>query len=104
MPLTVSDEILCEIGRIAVYQSHIEGEMALFIRELLYLDESRGHLITATLSFGRLIDLLRSLLRDEFDSDHDYFKEFEEIRKKLVQSEEKRNSFVHSMWGFGSTL
>lgn len=104
MPLTVSDAILCEIGRIAVYQSHIEAQMANFIQNLLYLDEPRGNLITHRLSFGALIDLLGSLLSHEFGSNHQHFERFEEFRKKVVRLEEQRNKFVHSMWAFGSTL
>lgn len=104
MPLTVSNPILREIGRIAVYQSHIEGQMAIFIHELLRLDEPRGNLITARMSFGALIDLIDSLLRYEFGLQHAHVKRFENIRKELVQLEEHRNKFVHSMWAFGSSL
>ncbi len=104
MPLMVSNAFLREIGRIAVYQSHIEGQMAIFVRELLYLDEERGNLITARLSFRALTDLLGSMLCFEFSSRHAHVKRFSDIRTKMIKLEGQRNKFVHSMWAFGHTL
>lgn len=104
MRLTVSDSILCEIGRIAVLQSHIEGQMALFIHELLYLDESKGNAITYKLSFWGLMDLLNSLLNSEFGAQNEYVKRVEKFRKNMERIFPQRNDCVHSMWGFGRTL
>jgi len=104
MTLTVSNEILCEIGRVAVYQSHIEGQMALFIQGLLYLDETQGNLITLNLSFWEHMNLIGSLLRNEFDLQSEYVTTFEDFRKSMEQLVPQRNKFVHSMWGFGSTF
>jgi hypothetical protein len=43
MQLSVSDKILCEIGRITVYQSHVESELAFFIQESRRIaDDGRG--------------------------------------------------------------
>jgi len=104
MPLTVSRDILCEIGRITVYQSHIEGQMALFIHELLYMDEAKGNLITFKLRFWGLMDLLGSLLNSEFDAQNQYVKRFEQFRKDMEKFVPERNNCVHSMWAFGPTL
>ena len=104
MTLTVSNDILCEIGRIAVYQSHIEGQMALFIRELLYLDEAKGNLITFKLRFWGLMDLLGSLLNTEFGAKNEHVQRFEKFRKDMDKIVPERNNCVHSMWGFGPTL
>ncbi|MDQ3819959.1 MAG: hypothetical protein M3362_20105 [Acidobacteriota bacterium] len=104
MSLSVSDEILCEIGRIAVYQSHIEGQMALFIQGLLYLDETEGNLVTLNLSFWEHMDLLGSLLRNEFGAQSKYVGTFDDFRKSMEMIVPQRNKFVHSMWGFGETF
>jgi hypothetical protein len=104
MTLTVSNEILCEIGRIAVYQSHIEGQMALFIQELLYLDETQGNLVTCNLSFWEHMDLVGSLLRNEFGPQSKYVLTFEDFRKSMKEIVPQRNKFVHSMWGIGGAL
>ena len=104
MPLTVGDPILREIGRIAVYQSHIEGQMALFVRELLDLEEVKGNLITFKLSFWELTDLLGSLLSNEFASQNKHVRRFESFRKAMEKTVPERNKSVHSMWSFGSTL
>jgi hypothetical protein len=78
--------------------------MSLFIRELLYLDEVQGNIVTAKMSFGTLIDVLRSVLLNEFGAQHTYFKRFEKTQKELSQREQQRNQIVHSIWSFGSTL
>jgi len=104
MPLTVSKDILCQIGAVAVHQSHIEGQMALFIQELLYLDEQRGNIITSRMSFRALIDTLELLLIEEFGSDHRYFKTFEALQDEMNKREQRRNEIVHSYWAFGSTF
>jgi hypothetical protein len=104
MTLTVSKAILCEVGRIAVAQSHIEGQMALFIRELLYLDDQRGYIVTMNLSFRLLIETLESLLREELGDDHPHFKTFETLRDEMRRREQERNQIIHSMWSVGSTF
>ena len=104
MPLTVSKEVLCEIGRITVWQSHIEGQMALFIRELLCLDEASGNLITFKLRVWDLIDLLGSLLTKEFSPTNKHVERFEEFRQAMSKIVPQRNVDVHSMWGFGHDL
>ena len=104
MPVTVSKQILHEIGRIAVLQSQIEGQMAVFISELLYLDEQRGNVLTAKLSFRLLIEILESLLYEEFGINHNHFKAFEALRDEMKRREQQRNEIVHSMWSFGSTF
>ena len=104
MSLAVSNDVLCEIGRIAVYQSHIEGQMALFIRELMYLDEVKGNLIASKLSFWEHMDLVGSLLSNEFGTQSKHVVRFEKFRKSMEKIVPQRNKFVHSIWSFGSKL
>jgi hypothetical protein len=105
MQLSVSDEILCEIGRITVYQSHIESELALFIQELLKIaNDGRGDIVTVKLSFGELIRVAGSLLRREFGDDHEQVKRFDEFSSGASVVLGRRNQFAHSLWGFGKDL
>lgn len=104
MPLSVSKDILCEIGRITVWQSHIEGQMARFIQEVLYLDEADGNLITFKLRFWDLMDLLAALLNKEFGAQNKHVKRFDEFKQDMKRIVPQRNNCVHSMWGFGHTL
>lgn len=104
MPLTVSDAILSEIGRIAVYQSHVEGQMGLFIRELLNLDEPKGNAVIAALRLHGLADLLEALLQDRFGANHRHVKRMKSIRKDLEDRARERNEVIHSMWAFGASL
>lgn len=104
MPLTVSNPILTEIGRIAVYQTHTEAQMGLFIQELLYLDDAKGHILTSGLRVNELVDMLRALLTDEFGPQHRHVIRFKQFSSALDKLRKKRNEAVHSMWSFGPTL
>lgn len=104
MPLTVSNPILTEIGRIAVYQTHTEAQMALFIQELLYLDDAKGHILTSGLRVNELVDMLGALLTNEFGSQHRHVLRFKDFSRALDKLRKKRNEAVHSMWSFGPTL
>jgi hypothetical protein len=99
--VNVNESILCEIGRIAALQSRIEGQMAIFIGELLYLDEQKGKIITARLSFRLLLETLESLLHEEFGDKHQNFIDFKDLKSKISGLEQKRNEIVHSMWSYG---
>lgn len=104
MSLTVSDQILAEIGRVTVLQSHIEAQIALFIRELLFLDEAKGNIITSRLRIGELIDALRSLLVSKLGHGNSHVTRFERFSKELDKCRRQRNEIVHSLWSFGDDL
>jgi hypothetical protein len=50
------------------------------------------------------MDLLGSLLRDEFGAQSKYVRTFEDFRKAMGKIVPERNKVVHSMWGFGATF
>src|ERR1041384_5649646 len=104
MEITVSEPILLEIGRITVYQTHIEGQMGLFIRVLLYLDEARGDILTAGLRIIELLEILNALLVNEFGDNHKHVERFKKFRQALEENKRERNKLVHSMWSFGPTF
>jgi len=102
--LTISEAFLTEIGRIAVYQTHTEAQMSLFIQELLYLDDAKGNIITSGLRINELVTTLEALLTNEFGTQHRYVIRFKKFSSALDKLRKKRNEIVHSMWSFGSTL
>lgn len=104
LDLHVSDDILCEIGRITVYKTHIEKQIANFIRYILKLDEDEAILLMYRLSIWRLLDILESLLYKKLDSHNEQLDRFRNFQKEVKGIVTERNDFVHSMWGFGETL
>lgn len=96
--LTVPDEILCELGKIVVFQSHIESMLAHEIIGILGLDSNKGQIITSELSFKLLVSTLSSLLLDKLGGDNNLYIEFKEIKKQLYEFENFRNSIAHSNW------
>lgn len=98
MPLTVSNPILAEIGRTTVYQTHTEAQMGLFIQELLYLDDAKGHILTSGLRVNELVGMLGALLANEFGSQHRHVVRFKKFSSALDKLRKKRNEAVHSMW------
>jgi hypothetical protein len=104
MPLTVSNPILAEIGRITVYQTHTEAQMGLFIQELLYLDNAKGYILTSGLRVNELVNMLAALLSNEFGPQHRHVVRFKKFSSALEKLKKQRNDVVHSMWSFGPTL
>lgn len=96
--LTVPDVILCELGKIVVFQSHLESMIGNEITKLLNIDNAKGQIITTELSFRQLIGLLSSLIIEKFDENHCLYQEFKEVKKKLYEFENFRNMVAHSTW------
>lgn len=96
--LTVPEEILSEIGRIVVFQAHLEDYIAHNISKLLELDNRKSHIITAELSFRQLIGLLSSLLLEKLGEVSELYSEFKTIKNKLYEFENFRNQVAHSNW------
>ena len=104
MQLTVPEPILLQIGTLAVRQSHVEGEVTLFIHELLGLDKQRAELVTNRLGVWALVNLLSDLLISTLGEQDSRVQSFAELRKELGSLVEQRNAAVHSMWSFGNTF
>lgn len=98
--LTVNDVVLCEIGRITIFQTHIERNMASFIRCLLDIDEDSANLLTYRLRFWQLLKDLESLLWNSGRATREEIERFGEFKKKMKRIVPDRNSYVHSMWSF----
>ncbi len=105
--LSVSNEILGEIGRIAVQQSRIEAQMIILIAELSpdALKKQMSEKSKWTGKNKTLDDLtgyeLEQMLVSAFNGRPEYSKEVNELQQSLKRHRQARNLFVHSMWGFG---
>lgn len=103
MTITVSDDFLWEIGRVAVLQSHIEGGLRLVITSLAGLENTVGDALTKPLSFRHLVEITESLLKLRSDSRHasSHRTELLTLIRRACHAEARRNQIVHSMWSFG---
>lgn len=104
MELTVHDDIILEIGRLAIYQSHIEGQLILFIHQLLDLHEEEANSVTHRLSIRQLLSLAEDILNVRLVTQDAQFLRFKEFKSDLEQIVPLRNRSIHSMWSFGETL
>ena len=89
------------IGELTVNFALLEGTVAHGIWLLLHPgnagEQRTGQIVTAELSFRRLVEMLSCLyLHRHPDGDQEGLKQ---LRAKLFHLEEKRNTIIHSYWG-----
>jgi hypothetical protein len=96
--LTVPDAILCELGKIVVFQVILESTISNEITKLLNLTNEKGQIVTSELSFKQLIALLSSLIIEKIGDKNPLYLEFKEIKKQLYEFENFRNTVAHSIW------
>jgi hypothetical protein len=104
MSLLVSKQFLLEIGRVAVLQSHIESTLALVITNLAGVETSVGDALTSPFQYRQLAEVTRSLLELRKAAIGDHYAYVTELLKRTDETNEKRNAFVHSMWGVGANF
>jgi hypothetical protein len=95
-------EYLQRIGKITASFALLEQILAFFVWSLISKDSVIGQIVTAELSFKTLLSLLSSLYRHATKSDSK-IKELDNLLKRALQVEEKRNVISHSIWGTGQT-
>jgi hypothetical protein len=90
------------IGLITVNFAMLESAVASCAWLLLGLNQVKGQIITAELSFKGLVALYSSLYRD---GTHDSIKlaELDRLIKRVKQAENKRNVITHSLWMMGNS-
>ena len=99
--ISLSDEVLAEIGKITVVFGLIESSLAEIIGRIVTVGGRRrelGMIVTAELSFRQLVAIVDSLLLFALGEDHDVVAEFGRIKPKLFQGEQHRNVVIHSVW------
>src|ERR1043165_7043595 len=101
MTLTISNDFLQEIGRIAVLQSHIEGGLAIVIANLAGVETRVGDALTKPLSFRALSQITFSLLKLREKEIGNHREEAAALVRRSCDAEAHRNEIVHSMWSFG---
>jgi hypothetical protein len=95
-------EHLTAIGLITINFSMLESTIASGIWLLSGLDQKRGQIITAELSFRALVALFSSLYREQ-TNDSTKLEELDTLLRKAMSAEEKRNILSHSLWAIGTS-
>ena len=90
------------IGQITANFAMLELTVRFSVWSLIGLDQRLGQLITADLSFRKLLDLLSNLYRYRVD-DPQVIEELDGLIAEAAQAEEKRNLITHSFWAAGDT-
>jgi hypothetical protein len=93
---------LAAIGLITINFAMLESTIASGVWLLLELDQKRGQIITAELSFRGLVALFSSLYREK-TNDSTKLEELDALVKKVMGTEEKRNIISHSLWAIGTS-
>lgn len=102
--LTVSDAVLCEIGRITIFQTHIEQNMDILIGSLLKLDRESTALVTYRVNFWKRLEMLESLLYSCSTAPDEQIQRFNDFKERIKKVVPERNNCVHSMWSFEENL
>lgn len=98
LQLTVSDDILRELGKAVVFQAQLESMIGHYIGRLLSLPSHQAQIVTAELSFKNLIGLLSSILIERLGEASELHSDFKAIKKGLYAFEAFRNNVAHSIW------
>ena len=95
--MAVSDELALEIGRISVAFADVEAWVGFFIWSLIGPDQHVGQIVTSEMSFSRQLDMLVSLFRHRCD-DSAKIERLRQLVARLSETEQQRNTFLHSLW------
>jgi hypothetical protein len=82
---------------VAVNFSALEIHISAFIWCLILDDQKVGQMITAGMSFPRMIDLLAALVRYK-TSDADVLHDLDIFVRQVSSAEQERNAIMHSAW------
>ena len=99
--LSLSDEVLMEIGKIIVIFSWLEDSLAEMIGVIVTIGGRPldwGSIVTAELSFKQRVGMLDSLLLFTLGKEHEVVREFVKLKRLLSSAEIERNRVVHSVW------
>jgi hypothetical protein len=96
----VPEQILAGIGDVTVSFALLEDSLQTLACSQLQDSQRIGQIITAELSFQSLRALLMSLYRERHGEDAD-FQALQDLMKRAVQLEGKRNQITHSIWAAG---
>ncbi len=98
----VPETHLKAIGNIAVSFALLETLLASTLHLFIGAAQPIGHMVTAQLSFKRMVDLLGALIQARFKN-HDELAEWTPLIKRLHRAEVERNIIMHSFWVAGNS-
>ena len=98
----VPPPLLILIGDMTVSFARLELMMKGLFGSLIREHQRLGQILSAELSFSRLIDAIISLYQDRHGIDDD-FKLLRGLLTRAGVIEEERNSITHSFWGASAT-
>lgn len=94
----IDDRILQGLGRITVEFQSLESVFRFLIQIIVDpKDPAIGQIITSQLSFQRLCDISLALFRHRV-LDNKLIDELENLVKQAMTVEQKRNTYIHSLW------
>jgi len=96
-----NSDYLHPLGQITANFSDLEADLAGLIWSLIGDDKKIGQIVTAQLSFPKLLDTLSSLFRHKFEDKKDWIDELDGLIRGAQEISDKRNTLVHSVWFAG---
>lgn len=98
MKLNIPDDILIEIGKIAVTHALVDDTLAELINQILPISNAAGRCITAGMSHRQRIEVVGSLLIYAAGEKHVVVQRWHDVAKVLDEAEQQRNVVLHSSW------
>lgn len=89
------------IGKVTVYYSNLEWQLAHFISSILSFQDRRGSIITSELAFKQLVAVLFSLYKEIYPEQIERHVQLNKALRKAQKAADERNKIVHSTWGAG---
>lgn len=91
-----------ELGLLLVQFQNLEQTIAFFAVELISQDQTLGNILISKMSFRIICEMFATLFNYRCKNT-ELNKELKGILKRINAIEDKRNSYVHSTWGFPAT-
>jgi len=91
-----------ELGMLIVQFQNLEQTIAFFTTELISPDQTMGNILISKMSFRNLCEVFVTLFNYKCKSTI-LNEELKNIFTRIKVIEDKRNSYVHSTWGFPAT-
>jgi hypothetical protein len=88
------------IGKVCIHWALLESIVDVALSKLagFALEDSRGAIVTAHMSWPQKMDVLSAIV-DAFLADHPHLARFESVKPLLKKAQEGRNRVVHGQWG-----
>ena len=92
-----SPDYLQPLGQITANFSEVEADISTLIWSLIGANKRIGQIVTAQLSFPRLLITLSALFKEKCN-DEGLRSDLKKLLKRADKINKKRNKFVHSIW------